>query len=90
MKEQIISVEMQRLGQKIRYRRRKSLMTIRQLAEKVGVAPSCLQAWEIGRREPRYTHLLRLEKTLNLGVLSKRRAKKKKESLQVESETTPA
>lgn len=55
-------------GDKIRELRRKSNLTQLQLAKKIGVSTGAVGLWEVNKREPDSTTLLKLAKEFNVSV----------------------
>jgi transcriptional regulator with XRE-family HTH domain len=56
------------LGERLRSAREKSGLTAKQVANRVGVKPQSLSAWEHDQREPRANKLLMLAGILNVSV----------------------
>ncbi|WP_147103444.1 helix-turn-helix domain-containing protein [Nesterenkonia populi] len=61
-------VDLIALGRRVRHLRKKQSMTLDDLAEAVGTAPSQLSLLENGRREPKLSQLRQIAKTLGVAV----------------------
>lgn len=55
-------------GDKIRELRRKANLTQSQLAKKIGVSTGAVGLWEVNKREPDSTTLLKLSKEFNVSI----------------------
>lgn len=58
-----------KIGQNIQYYRKRNKLTLRQLAERIGVTHSIVSQWENGLKEPTPTNRMLLSKALRINEM---------------------